>query len=69
MIGELDIHGVYVSSLLVWATLAYLLFLPVRRVLAAVGLLRHVAHRALFEAALFVVLLGGVWRAAQLLGS
>ncbi len=60
MTGEIDIYGVFVAPLLVWAACAYLLSLPVRRLLAGLGLYRLVWHRPLFDLALFVILLGGV---------
>lgn len=60
MTGEIDVYGVFVTPLLVWAVSAYLLSLPVRRLLAGLGLYRLVWHRPLFDLALFVILLGGV---------
>jgi len=58
MIGEIGIGGVFVPSLLIWALIAFVLNLALRRVLAAVGFYRLVWHRPLFDAALFVILLG-----------
>ena len=57
---EIDLAGVYVPYLLVAAALAFLVSVPLRRVLAWTGFYRLVWHRALFDLALFVVLLGAV---------
>ena len=57
---ELDIYGVFVPDLLVWVGLAFVLSIPVRRVLGAIGFYRFVWHRALFDVALYVILLGTV---------
>jgi hypothetical protein len=58
--GEMSIGGVFVPSLLVWALIAFALNLVLRRVLYAAGFYRLVWHRALFDAATFVILLAGV---------
>lgn len=60
MTGELDIYGVFVPSLAAWMLLAFLIGLPLRRVLALAGFYRFVWHRPLFDLALYVVLLGCV---------
>ena len=57
---ELDLAGIYVPHLLVAAALAFLVSVPLRRLLAWTGFYRLVWHRALFDLALFVVLLGAV---------
>ncbi|HEV7874709.1 MAG TPA: DUF1656 domain-containing protein [Enterovirga sp.] len=57
---ELDLAGIYVPHLLVAAVLAFLVSVPLRRALAWTGFYRLVWHRALFDLALFVVLLGAV---------
>lgn len=59
MTHEIDLYGVFVPDLLVWALVAYGLAVPVRRVLGRLGLYRLVWHRALFDAAVYVLLLGG----------
>ena len=56
MRGEFDIAGVLVPSLMVWALVAFLISLPLRRLLALVGFYRLVWHRALFDLSLLVVL-------------
>jgi hypothetical protein len=60
MSAEVDIGGVFVPGLLVAAALAFLISVPVRRLLAWTGFYRLVWHRALFDLALFVVLLGAL---------
>lgn len=57
---EVDIYGVFVPDLLIWVVLAFIVSIPIRRVLGAVGFYRLVWHRALFDAALYVILLGAV---------
>jgi hypothetical protein len=60
MIGEVSFYGIYVPWLLVLciATLGVSWF--VRRLLALTGIYRLVWHPALFDLALYVVLLYGV---------
>jgi hypothetical protein len=57
---EIDIYGVLVPALLLWLIVAYALSAVLRRLLQRVGFYRLVWHRALFDFALFVCLLGGV---------
>jgi hypothetical protein len=65
MTHEIDIYGVFVPDLMVWVVLAFLLSVPVRRLLGAIGFYRLVWHRALFDLALFVIVLGGVIAASR----
>jgi hypothetical protein len=60
MIGEISIGGVFVPSLLIWALIAFVLNVVLRRILHAAGFYRLVWHRPLFDAALFVILLAVV---------
>ncbi|MBL6456162.1 DUF1656 domain-containing protein [Belnapia sp. T6] len=60
MIAEIDIFGIFVPALLVWVLIALLLKGLVWRLAGRLGLPRHVWHPPLFEAALFLLLLGGV---------
>ncbi len=60
MTGEFDLYGVFVPSLAAWMVLAFLISLPLRRLLAWTGVYRLVWHRPLFDLALYVVLLGAV---------
>jgi len=55
---ELDLFGVMVPSLLLWAVLAYALAAILRKVFDRAGLYRHIWHRALFDFAIYVCLLG-----------
>jgi Protein of unknown function (DUF1656) len=57
---EIDIYGVLVPALLLWLVAAYALSAVLRRLMQRFGLYRLVWHRALFDFALFVCLLGGV---------
>jgi protein AaeX len=64
VIGELDIYGVYIPIFVVVAAVAFLLQVLLRRVLDACGLYRFLWHRALFDLAIYVILLGLVTAAA-----
>ena len=64
MIGELDLYGVFLSPLLGLAVAAFAVHFLLRRLLDRLGLYRWVWHRALFDAALYVLVLGGLWAAA-----
>ena len=57
---EFDIYGVLIPALLVWLVVAYALSALLRRLMQRFGLYRLVWHRALFDFALYVCLLGGV---------
>jgi uncharacterized protein DUF1656 len=57
---ELDIAGVLVPSLLLWLVVAYVLSALLSAQVRRLGLYRLVWHRALFDFAVFVCLLGGV---------
>jgi hypothetical protein len=60
--------GVFVPGLLVWALLALVLSGMVRRLLRRWGVYRLVWHPPLFDAAIFLVLLGGVVAVADWIG-
>ena len=57
---ELDIYGVLVPALLLWLFVAYALSAVASRIMQRFGLYRLVWHRALFNFALYVCLLGVV---------
>ena len=57
---ELDIYGVLVPALLLWLILAYVLTAGLGRIMQRFGLYRLVWHRALFNFALYICLLGVV---------
>lgn len=65
MTAEFDILGVYVPSLLVWAVLALALSGLLRRIFTRAGLYRRLWHPPLFDAAVFILLLGGLVAAAS----
>jgi hypothetical protein len=65
MIAELNIYGVFVSPLLLYTAAALVLMAVLRRGLAAAGFYRSVWHRALFDLALLVIVLGGIVFAAD----
>jgi Protein of unknown function (DUF1656) len=58
MIGEIDIFGVFVPSVLVLMLVAYLINLAIRTVLAYVGFYRFVWHRSVFDLGIYVLVLG-----------
>lgn len=60
MIGEVDLYGVFVPGLALAMLVAFLVSVPLRRLLGWVGFYRMVWHRPLFDLALYVVILGGV---------
>jgi protein AaeX len=64
VIGELDIYGVYIPIFVVVAAVAFLLQILLKRVLDACGLYRFLWHRALFDLAIYVIVLGLVTAAA-----
>jgi hypothetical protein len=69
MIAELNIYGVFVSPLLLYTAAALVLMVVLRRGLAAAGFYQSVWHRALFDLALLVIVLGGIVFAADRLES
>jgi protein AaeX len=61
VIGEFDIYGVYFPAFAVFAAIALLLqVVVINRLLDALGFYRLVWHRALFDLAVYVILLGVV---------
>jgi undecaprenyl pyrophosphate phosphatase UppP len=59
-VEEIDLHGVFVSGLLVWAVVAYVVTALLTRLFARLRLYRLVWHRALFDIAVYVIVWGGV---------
>lgn len=57
MISEVAVGGVFLAPIVIYAIVATLIFLACRFVLGLIGLLRRVWHPALFECALFLVIL------------
>jgi protein-S-isoprenylcysteine O-methyltransferase Ste14 len=60
MIGEISLYGIFVPWLLLLALLALALSRGLSFVLARAGFYRLVWHPALFDLALFVLLLGAL---------
>jgi protein AaeX len=67
VIGEFDIYGVYFPAFAVFAAIALVIQLAINRFLRAVGFYRLVWHRALFDLAVYVILLGVVTAAGATL--
>jgi protein AaeX len=59
MIGEIDIHGVFIPTLLVLGMGAFFLTLILRVILRRLHFYRFVWHAGLFDTALYVVILWG----------
>jgi len=64
VIGEFDIYGVYFPAFAIFAAIAFVLQLAIGRLLEASGLYRFFWHRALFDVAIYVILLAVVTAAA-----
>ena len=64
VIGEFDIYGVYFPAFAVFAAIAFVFQLVIKRLLDAFGVYRFVWHRALFDLAIYVILLAVVTAAA-----
>ena len=60
MRGEFDIEGVFLSTVVATALIAFIVLIPIRKLLNRAGLYHHVWHPALFDAALFVILWAAV---------
>ncbi|KAF1031214.1 MAG: Protein AaeX [Pseudomonas sp.] len=60
MIGDLDISGVFLPTLLVLMGITYVLYLVVHGLLTRVHFYRLVWHRALFNVGLYALLLAAV---------
>ncbi|WOJ89347.1 DUF1656 domain-containing protein [Methylocapsa polymorpha] len=54
---EIDLYGVFIPGLLMWAACAFALSAGIRRLLAECGFYKLVWHAALFDLALFVFVL------------
>ena len=60
MIGDLDISGVFLPTLLVLMGITYVIYLLVHGLLTRLHFYRLVWHRTLFNVALYALLLGAV---------
>jgi len=56
MTPEIDIAGIFISTLVPTAVIGFLLTVLVRKLLARTGAYHHIWHPALFDAALFLIL-------------
>jgi protein AaeX len=52
---EINLFGVYVAPISIILIAAWIVLLPVRRLANRFGLLRHVWHPALFEFAIYLI--------------
>jgi len=57
MIGEIEIHGVFIPTLLVLGIGAFIVTLVLRVILQRLNFYRFVWHAGLFDTALYVVIL------------
>jgi len=57
---EINLGGVFIPAVLVWAGVAFVFSILMARVLALTGFYRLLWHRALFNFAIFVILWGGI---------
>jgi hypothetical protein len=62
MTGEVSLYGIYIPSLLLMALLALMLSRGLSWLLARAGFYRLVWHPALFDLAMFIVVLGVLCR-------
>ena len=60
LMQEINLSGVYLPAALIWAGIAFLLSSVISRTLGRMGFYALVWHRALFDAALFVLFWGAI---------
>jgi hypothetical protein len=60
MVGEIDIYGVFLPTVLVLMLVAYLLCLGITKLFGRVGLYRFIWHRSIFDLSIYVIVLGVV---------
>ena len=60
MIKEIDLFGVFLPPLLLYAAIAAVLWQPVRLILERIGFYRFVWHPALFNVAAYMAVLSAV---------
>lgn len=65
MYGEFNLYGVFIPTLLLLMLIAYLLMSALQLLLARAGVYRHVWHPPLFNLAVYVLLLGGLFALVQ----
>lgn len=57
---EIDLFGVYVAPISLMLVAAWLVLLQLRRIASRLGLLRHIWHPALFEFAVYMIVLSSI---------
>ena len=60
LVQEVNLSGVFLPAALLWAGIAFLLSSVISRTLNRIGFYALVWHRALFDAALFVLFWGAI---------
>ena len=60
LVQEVNLSGVFLPAALLWAGIAFLLSSVISRTLSRIGFYALVWHRALFDAALFVLFWGAI---------
>jgi hypothetical protein len=60
LMQEVNLSGVFLPAALLWAGIAFLLSSVISRTLSRTGFYALVWHRALFDAALFVLFWGAI---------
>jgi Protein of unknown function (DUF1656) len=60
LMQEVNLSGVFLPAALLWAGIAFLLSSVISRTLSRMGFYALVWHRALFDAALFVLFWGAI---------
>ena len=60
LLQEVNLSGVYLPAALLWAGIAFLFSSVISRTLGRMGFYALVWHRALFDAALFVLFWGAI---------
>jgi hypothetical protein len=59
LLSTIDVYGFYVPPFFLWIAAALVPFALVRWTMRRAGLYRFVWHRALFDIAMYVIVLGG----------
>ena len=57
MLANVDVYGFYIAPFAADVVITLVLFIPMRRLLARLGINRYVWHPNLFEIALFSIML------------
>ncbi len=57
---EINLFGVYVAPISLMMVVAWLIFIPLRRLANHFGLLRQVWHPGLFEVAVYMIMLSSI---------